>query len=306
MSTTAGELRAADREGEITWGDDFRTWYRVTGDLGAGVPLVALHGGPGAPHDYLLTVADLATSGRAVVHYDQLGCGRSQHLPDRGADFWTPQLFLAELDAVLAHLGIEAYDLLGQSWGGMLAAEHAVRQPEGLRRLVIADSPASMQLWSAEAGRLRAELPAEVAAALTEYEAREQYDAPEYLAAMQVFYDRHVCRVVPNPAEVTATFTAIEADPTVYHTMNGPTEFTVLGSLQGWTIIDRLELIDAPTLLVSGQYDEATRACVQPFADAIDDVAWVVFEHSSHMPHVEERELFMAVVGEFLDADGRD
>ena len=301
-------LRPADREGELAWGDDgaWRTWYRVTGDLSAGVPLVALHGGPGAPHDYLLTVADLATPTRAVVHYDQLGCGRSTHLPDRPSDSWTPQLFVDELDVVLVGLGIDGYDLLGQSWGGMLAAEHAVRRPAGLRRLVIADSPASMELWSEAAGRLRAELPADVAATLTTYEEREQYDAPGYLAAMQVFYDRHVCRVLPNPPEVAATFAALEADPTVYGTMNGPTEFTVLGSLQGWTIIDRLDRVAAPTLLVSGRYDEATAECVQPFADRIPDVRWTVFEQSSHMPHVEERELFMAVVGEFLDGTARD
>ncbi|MHA3701952.1 proline iminopeptidase-family hydrolase [Jatrophihabitans sp. YIM 134969] len=285
----------------MAWGDGFRTWYRVTGDLAEGVPLVALHGGPGAPHDYLLTVADLAVGDRAVVHYDQVGCGRSTHLPDRPTEFWTVQLFLDELEAVLAGLGITSYDLLGQSWGGMLAAEHAVRRPEGLRRLVIADSPASMALWSSEAARLRSELPGDVAATLTEYEAREQYDAPEYLQAMQVFYDRHVCRVVPNPSEVAATFAALEEDPTVYHTMNGPTEFTVLGSLQGWTVIDRLDAVAVPTLLVSGRYDEATPACVQPFADGIADVRWVVFDESSHMPHIEERDRFTTVVGEFLD-----
>ena len=75
-----------------------------------------------------MTMSDfkgLATAGRAVVHYDQLGNGRSTHLREKGADFWTPALFLDELDNLLAHLGIaSAYHLLGQSWGGMLAAEH--------------------------------------------------------------------------------------------------------------------------------------------------------------------------------------
>ena len=72
------------------------------------------------------------------------------------------------------------------------------------------------------------------------------------------------------------------------------------------TIDDRLGSIEVPTLLVSGQYDEATRACVQPFADAIDDVRWTVFEQSSHMPHVEERDRFTAVVRDFLDRDDAD
>src|ERR1700710_945128 len=120
-------------------GEHGRTWYRVTGDLqSAKPPLVVLHGGPGCTHDYVDSLKDLAASGRAVVHYDQLGNGRSTHLREKGADFWTVDLFLGELDRVLAHLGIaESYDLLGQSWGGMLGAEHAVRQPPGLRKLVI-------------------------------------------------------------------------------------------------------------------------------------------------------------------------
>ena len=294
-------LREADREGTVEHGGGRRTWYRVTGDLGAGTPLVVLHGGPGAAHDYLSTLADLASDTRAVVHYDQVGCGRSSHHPDAPADTWTVQLFLDELQALLAHLGVGDHHVLGQSWGGMLAAEYAVRRPPGLRGLVIANSPASMATWSAEANRLREGLPTEVQDALTAYEAREQYDAPEYLAAMQVFYDRHVCRVVPNPPEVTASFTQIAADPTVYHTMNGPTEFTVLGSLQGWTVEDRLDRVTAPTLLVSGRHDEATVACVQPFADHVSDVRWTVFKASSHMPHVEERDEFTRVVTAFLD-----
>lgn len=295
-------LRPADREGTVVWGDGLTTWYRVTGDLDAGVPLVTLHGGPGAAHDYLLRLAGLAGPDRAVVHYDQVGCGRSSHHPDRPADFWTVQLYLDEIEVVLRELGIGRYDLLGQSWGGMLGAEHAVRRPAGLRRLVIADSPASIPTWVAEANLLRDALPPEAAATLTEYEAREQYDAPEYLAAMQVFYDRHVCRVVPNPPEVAASFAQLEAEPTVYHTMNGPTEFTCIGSLQTWTIEDRLDRIAVPTLVVSGRYDEATPRVVQPFLDHVPDVRWHLFEESSHMPHVEEPEEFTRVVTEFLDA----
>lgn len=80
--------------------------------------------------------------------YDQLGCGRSTHLPHlRGdADFWTVGLFLRELENLLEKLGVEDYDLLGQSWGGMLGSEHAVHQPKGLKKLIISNSPASMKL----------------------------------------------------------------------------------------------------------------------------------------------------------------
>jgi L-proline amide hydrolase len=104
------------------------------------------------------------------------------------------------------------------------------------------------------------------------------------------------------PPEVARTFAAIAEDPTVYHTMNGPTEFHVIGSMKGWTIESRLAAIIVPTLLISGRFDEATPLCVQPYADHIPDVRWTIFEHSSHMPHVEEKEACLAAVADFLDA----
>jgi len=299
-------IAAATTEGTVPF-RGHQTWYRVTGDLAAStaagkVPLVVLHGGPGIPHDYTLRIAGLAAGGRAVVHYDQLGCGRSTHLPEAGADFWNVQLFLDELDNLLDGLGIrDSYDVLGQSWGGMLAAEHAVLRPAGLRAVVIANSPASMELWLAEANRLRAELPADVQDALLRNEQAGTTDSQEYLDAEKVFYDRHVCRVVPNPPEVVASFEALAQDPTVYHSMNGPSEFHVIGTMKDWTVIDRLDQVVAPTLLVNGRYDEATPACVQPFADRIPDVRWEVFEESSHLPQVEEEERYLQVVGAFLD-----
>ena len=284
---------------------DFRgwkTWYRITGDLAVGKPpLVCLHGGPGVPHNYLLRYADLAErTGRAVVHYDQVGCGRSTHLREKGADFWQVPLFVEELDNLLRHLGIaDGYHLLGQSWGGMLASEHAVLRPAGLRSLVISNSPASMELWLQEAGKLRDLLPPDIQATLLRHEAAGTTSDPAYETAMMVFYERHVCRI-PFPEEVAASFALLAEDPTVYHTMNGPSEFHCIGTIKEWSIIDRLDRIAAPTLLISGRHDEATPAVVQPFADRIPDVRWTIFENSSHLPHVEEPEACLAAVAEFI------
>ena len=280
----------------------YQTWFRICGNIDSGLtPLVVAHGGPGCTHDYVDAFRDIALSGRAVIHYDQLGNGRSTHLPQQPADFWQPTLFLDELDNLLRHLNIaDNYALLGQSWGGMLGAEHAVTQPKGLKALVIANSPASMALWLQGAAELRAQLPADIQQTLLQHEAAGTLDSAEYKAASQVFYQRHVCRLDPWPPEVRRTFDAMDADPTVYHAMNGPTEFHVIGSMKAWTIIDRLPQIEVPVLLISGRYDEATPEVVQPFMDHIPDARWVIFEASSHMPHVEERELCMKTVSDFL------
>ena len=288
-------------------GETAATWYRVTGDLrpddpAAPAPVVVLHGGPGGSHVYLVALTDLATTGRAVVHYDQLGNGESTHYPERGADFWTVDLFVRELHNLVDRLGIrERHHVLGQSWGGFLAQEYALTQPSGLRSLVLADTAASFPDFVAEANRLRADLPPDVEATLRHHEQAGTTDEADYRAACQVFYERHVCRLDPWPEEVVEGFAAIDRDPTVYHTMNGPSEFHVIGSIRDWQAKDRLGSIDVPTLIVSGRYDEATPALQEALRNGIRGSEWVLFEASSHMPHVEERERYMQVVGDWLD-----
>jgi L-proline amide hydrolase len=289
-------------EGRLTW-NGHETWYRVVGELDGHselTPVVLCHGGPGASHDYLEPITELQRFGRPCVLYDQLGCGKSEHLPDAPADFWTPQLFKDELVALTRHLGIESrHAVVGQSWGGMLAMEYALDHPRGLRAIVVADSPASMALWVSEANRLRADLPPDVQETLLEHENAGTTDDPEYEAAVRVFYDRHVCRV-PWPDYVQRSFDQIAVDPTVYHTMNGPSEFHVVGSLKAWDITDRLHEITVPTLLLSGRHDEATPLIVGQIHERIAGSRWVIFEESSHMPHVEEPQGFLETVEAFL------
>ena len=301
MAQAAKETREGTVPFELPNGEVAETWFRITGDLEAGgVPLVLLHGGPGATHDYLLSMTDLAAN-RAVVHYDQLGNGRSTHYPERGADFWTVDLFVRELHSLVKALGIaDRHHVLGQSWGGFLAQEYAFTSPPGLRSLVLADTAASFPDFIAEANRLRADLPPDVEATLRRHEDEGTTDDPAYMEACQVFYARHVCRLDPMPAEVVEAFSWLERDPTVYHTMNGPSEFHVVGSIRDWQSKDRLGSIEVPTLLVSGRHDEATPALQETLKAGIPGSEWVVFEESSHMPHVEERELYMRVVGDWL------
>src|SRR5258705_1253698 len=215
------------------------TWVRITApdDARSGaLPLFVLHGGPGMAHNYVSKIGEFAAEpGCRVIHYDQFGCGNSSHLPDAPADFWTPELFVDEFHTVRGALGIDEYHLLGQSWGGMLGAEIAVLQPSGLASLAICNSPASMALWMSGADELRAQLPPDTQAALTRHEEAGTVTDPEYLAATDEFYQRHLCRVVPTPQDLVDTIEQMEADPTVYHTINGPNEFHVRGPQRGWS-----------------------------------------------------------------------
>ena len=287
-------------EGRISW-NGHETWYRIVGDLDSTpTPVVICHGGPGAAHDYTEPIAELSRFGRGCVLYDQVGCGKSMHLPDAPAEFWSPQLFKDELAELTRHVGVaDRYAVVGQSWGGMLALEHALDHPPGLRAIVVADSPASMPLWVEEANRLRKKLPPDVQETLTRHEVEGTTDDPAYEEAVRVFYDQHLCRVA-WPDCVERSFAQMADDPTVYHTMNGPSEFHCIGSLKTWDITERLPEIDTPTLLVSGRYDEATPHIVEQIYSRIPGAQWELFEESSHMPHVEEPEAFLTRVESFL------
>lgn len=287
---------------ELHWGDGRTTWYDVHGAGLDTTPLVVCHGGPGMAHDYLEVLSVLADE-RPVLLYDQYGCGRSGHAPDADPASWTVDLFLEELVALVEHLGwSDRHHLLGQSWGGMLALEYALGAPAGLRSLVISNSPASIPLWLAEANRLRAELPADVQETLLSHERDASTDSPDYEAAVDVFYRRHVCRMDPYPEGFRRSLEQFAADPTVYLTMNGPSEFHVIGTIKDFDVTARLGDIQVPTLLLSGEYDEATPAVVAPVHAAITGSRWEVVPDASHLPFHENPEPYFALVREFLAA----
>ena len=288
------------KEGFISF-HGYNVWYRAVGDREAPgkFPLLCLHGGPGASHDYLAPLEALVATGRRVIFYDQLGGGNSDH--PHNPSLWTVPLFVEELGVVRQALGLERVHILGQSWGGMLGMEYALTQPAGLASLIVADSPASMPQWVAEANRLRADLPPNVQETLLKHEAAGTTDDPAYQEAMLVFYRRHVCRLDPWPDCFNRTFEKLSQYPEVYNTMNGPSEFHVIGVIKDWDIVDQLGKIQTPTLVLSGRHDEATPAIAQTVHRGIPGSEWVVFENSSHTPHLEEPEHFLQVVANFLD-----
>ena len=285
-------------EGTIPF-KSLETWYRIVGEreTPGKLPLLLLHGGPGAPHDYLESLEALAATGRRAIFYDQLGCGNSSRSDE---SLWNVETFVEEVAVVREALGLERTHLFGSSWGGMLAMEYALTQPSGLASLVISSSPASIPLWAEETGRLRSELPPEVRRVLDEHEAAGTTSSPDYRTAMLEFYNRHVCRADPWPDGVARTFAKMEGDSDVYNHMQGPNEFVITGTFRDWDITGRLGEIDVPTLFTSGRHDECTPMQAEIVHRGIRESEWVVFEDSSHMQFVEEPERYLEVVDDFL------
>ena len=185
------------------------TWYRVTGDLQPGdgaapAPLVVLHGGPGATHDYLLSLTDLAGDGARSSTTTSSATAAARTTRTAAPSSGRPSSSCASCTTSSTRSGSrDRHHVLGQSWGGFLAQEYALTQPAGLRSLVLADTAASWADFVAEANKLRAELPrtCEATLASTRRRARRR---PRVHGGVPRLLPRHVCRV-PWPPEVAAS-----------------------------------------------------------------------------------------------------
>ena len=254
-----------------------RTWYRVTGE-GGRTPLVCLHGGPGSTHNYFRPLERLADE-RCIVLYDQLGCGRS----DRPELEWSLDVFTEELEALREQLGLERIHLLGTSWGGMLALEHALAHGDAVRSLVLSSTLASAEEWVAEVKRLR-----------------DAIDEEDDEAVLAEFERRHFFRGDSEPLEVARM--REERSPQVYEAMWGLNEWTMTGALGGWDVRPRLGELRMPTLVLRGAHDLSTAAISKTLTDGIPHARAVVFAESSHTPVLEETERYLTVVRDFLYA----
>ena len=293
------ELEAAGvdvEEGRVPF-RGHHTWYRrLTPTDTDRLPVVVIHGGPGSASEYLAVLDRLVDHGYPVVRYDQLGCGRSER-PDDPA-LWVADTFTAELDAVREHLGLEQVHLLGHSWGGMLAMEHAAAHPDTVAGVVLASAPASVPRISRETREMVALLPADTRAVIASHEAAGTTDDPAYESAVRTFDQRHICRLDPYPEVLSDR--SLHGDQ-VYATMCGPSEFTIIGRLRTWDFTDRLGEVRQPTLVTGGRYDEFTPGHAGAMLQRLPDARYVCFEDSAHCAHLEEPIAFRTVVAGFLD-----
>ncbi|HVB24753.1 MAG TPA: proline iminopeptidase-family hydrolase [Ktedonobacteraceae bacterium] len=271
-------------------------WYKVV-NPGNGIPLLTLHGGPGSAHHYLEPLEQLANE-RPVIFYDQLGCGKSERPDD--TSLWQRGRFVEELSQIRQALNLEQVHLLGHSWGTMLAIDYALTRPGGLVSLVLASPALSIPRWLEDMERYRKSLPLTVQQILEEHEKNGTTDSDEYQEASMEFYQRYLCRLSPWPEPLERTLANEGTD--VYNTMWGPAEFYMTGNLLNYDCTPMLGEIDIPTLFTCGRYDEATPETTAWYQSLLPKSELVVFEQSAHMAHLEETELYLQTVRDFLIA----
>ncbi len=259
--------------------------------------VLALHGGPGLTHDYILPLADLASFGYQVLFYDQLGCGKSEVPKNIG--MFIVERAVEEVEGVRQGLKLGKIHLYGSSYGGLLAIAYALKYQRNMLSMVITGGLANVPFCVSEMQKMKESLPPNIIKTMEQYEEAGDYGNPEYQKAMQEFYKKFFCRLGEWPKELL--YSLEHASQPVYMTMNGPTEFMVVGGLRYWDVSDQLHNVKVPTLVTCGRYDEVSPREAMSIHKGIRGSKLIVFENSSHLAMWEERNRYIDVLRKFLD-----
>jgi proline iminopeptidase len=286
-SLPAGEAYLAEPAGRI--------WYKVSG-TGAGTPVILLHGGPGYSSFYLKAFEELGDD-RPVVRYDQLGGGKSDRIAD--TTLFTIDYFVSELDSLRAHLGYARVHLLGHSWGTILAVEYYRVHPEHVASLTLASAALDIPTWERNAKRLVGTLSDSSRRAIRVREAEGKFDAPDYQAALGEFYSRYVWR---HPVEADLDSLMKTVNENIYNYMQGPSEFTITGTLKRYDGTAGLRKVKVPTLFTVGEFDEADPATIRRFARMTPGARVVVLRGAAHLTPWDAREESIRTERAFLRA----
>lgn len=280
---------------------EYKTYYRIVGEcIGNKKPLLLLHGGPGSSHNYFEVMDSLAEEGRAIVMYDQIGCGLSA-TPSR-PDLWNLKTWLDELTALRQHLGLTDVHILGQSWGGMQAIAYMCDcKPEGVSSVVLSSTLPAAEMWAKEQHRMITYMTKEQQDAIRTAEETGNFETPEYIAANDEFMIRHCAGPVgPDSPECLRRKKASGAE--AYVTGWGPNEYNPTGTLGGFEYREKLHTIKVPTLITSGLEDLCTPWIAKSMHDAIPGSKWELFEFSRHMPFVDENEKYLGILSDWMNA----
>lgn len=279
----------------------FKVWTKKFGN-NPRIKILLLHGGPACTHEYMECFESFfPKEGFEFYEYDQLGSYYSDQPTD--SSLWTLDRFVEEVEQVrkAIHADKNNFYILGNSWGGMLAMQYALKYQSNMKGMIVANMMASCPDYGKYADEVLAQqMPAEVLKEIRALEANNDFSNPRYMELLlPYFYQQHLCRLPEWPEAINRTFKHLNG--TIYTMMQGPSEFGVRGRLEKWDIKNRLHEITVPTLMVGAKYDTMDPEAMEAQSKAVKNGQYLFCPNGSHMSMWDDQQVFMKGVIGFIN-----
>ncbi len=281
--------------------EGYKVWTKRFGN-NPDIKVLLLHGGPALTHEYMECFESFfPKAGIEFYHYDQLGSKYSDQPEDES--LWTIERFVEEVEQVRQALDLDQdnFYILGNSWGGILGMEYALKYQQHMKGLIVSNMTADFDKYEAYNAKLRAKMRPALIDSLEFYEKNEDYHNQEYLdLVFNEYYTKHICQFPPEewPEPVMRSFGNVNGP--VYEYMQGPSEFVPGGILKHWSVWDELKTLEVPTLMVGAEYDTMNPDEMKEMAELVQNGRSLHCANGSHLAMWDEQEFFMEGVIDFI------
>jgi proline iminopeptidase len=277
----------------------FKVWTKRIGN-NPSIKVLLLHGGPAMTHEYMECFESFfPKEGFEMIEYDQLGSYYSDQ--PRDSSLWTTPRFVEEVEQVRKALNLDKsnFYLLGNSWGGILAMDYALKYQANLKGLIISNMMASMPAYEKYNGVLRSQMRKSLVDSLKSYEDKGLYHDPVYEALVtKEYYAQHICRIYPFPDPVNRAFKHVNEE--VYVMMQGPSEFKTGGRLITWDRSKDLNKITVPTLMIGAKYDTMDPDYMKWMSTQVQSCDYLYCPNGSHLAMWDDQPNYMPGVVKFI------
>ncbi len=272
---------------------NFKVWTKRFGN-NPRIKILLLHGGPALTHEYMECFESFfPKEGFEFYEYDQLGSYYSDQPKD--SSLWTTARFVEEVEQVRKAIGADKnnFYLLGNSWGGILAMEYALKYQQNMKGLMVANMVASAPEYGKYADEvLSKQMKPDVLKEIRTIEAKKDFSNPRYMELLTPnFYHEHLCRLTEWPDPVNRSFK--HANETIYTMMQGPSEFGISGRLQNWDIKARLKEITVPTLMIGAKWDTMDPKAMEAQSKMVKNGSYLYCPNGSHLSMWDDQQVFM-------------
>ncbi|MBK8698605.1 MAG: proline iminopeptidase-family hydrolase [Saprospiraceae bacterium] len=283
----------------------FKVWTKRFG-ANPRIKILLLHGGPAMTHEYMECFETFfLRQGFEFYEYDQLGSYYSDQPKD--SSLWTTERFVEEVEQVRQAIGADStnFYLLGNSWGGILAMEYALKYQQNLKGLLVANMMASAPDYGRYSVEVLAkQMDAKVLEEIRALEAKKDFANPRYMELLiPHFYQQHLCRLKEWPDGFNRSMKHVNGE--IYTLMQGPSEFGISGRLAKWDIKDRLKGISVPTLMIGAKHDTMDPKAMEEQSKLVQKGRYLYCPNGSHLAMWDDQKIFMDGVIQFIkDVDG--